>query len=215
MEKSLSEAEFSELYEQVRELVDTFLPEDVKMPKKDIAGRPSKDAIVLCVLFKYMGQPVSKSDLTEIMRTFFPVVKDVQQGRHLAKQKGFWIESGRRGHEGLRADEYQLVSLHDTYPGWNGRRTPYSGDFIALKAEYGFRCATCGSKEGEPQFSNSTVTTTLQLGHMDPRVRALEGNAIPQCGECNRAYRDWFIFDANGRVRDINPEADRTWGSTS
>lgn len=211
MKKSMTEEEFHRIYVRVSELVSKHLPKEVKMPSKGIPGKPTKDALVLCALYKYIMQPVSKLELTAIMHSFYPETNDVQQARHLAKQKGFWIESGTRGDGNLKPNEYMLVSIEETYPGWNGRREAFQGNFEQLKAEYDFRCATCGSKEGEPQFHNKGLTTRLQQGHMDPRIRTLENNTIPQCGECNRAYRDWFVFDRNGRVRDINPESDRNW----
>lgn len=30
-----------------------------------------------------------------------------------------------------------------------------------------------------------------------------EENIIPQCQKCNRAYRDFWVFDERGRVRGI------------
>jgi hypothetical protein len=39
---------------------------------------------------------------------------------------------------------------------------------------------------------------------MDPLHK--ESGFIPQCEECNRAYKDWFVFDNEGRVKTIaNP----------
>ena len=181
----------------------------VKFPNWRTGNKPSRNAVALCALYKYQNQTVTKAELTAIMRSFFPDTDDVQQARHLGRQNGFWIESGTRGDSDVKPNEYRLVSVIEPYPGWNGRRSGQNLNFDDLKAEYGNRCATCGSKQGEPQFHNPSVTTSLQEGHMDPRNRSLQGNAIPQCGECNRAYRDWYIFDANGRVKDINPESSR------
>jgi hypothetical protein len=209
--KTLSEEEFDSLYERVAILVKTNLGDQIRMPRKLSGALPSKDSLVLVALYKYFRQVVSKEELTGIVRAFYPETNDVQQARHLGKQKGFWIESGTRGEGNLRPNDYMLVSLEEPYPGWSGLRTSFQGDFDQLKKLYGYRCATCGSKEGEPQFHNPGILTQLQAGHMDPNIRELEGNAIPQCGECNRAYRDWFIFDVNGRVRDINRNSSRDW----
>lgn len=209
--KTLKIEEFDSLYPRVAGLVKANLTDLLKMPRQYSGELPSKDALVLVALYKYFRQVVSKDELTVIVRSYYPGTNDVQQARHLGKQKGFWIESGTRGEGNLRPNDYMLVSLDEPYPGWGGARAGYSGDFEGLKAEYLFRCATCGSKEGEEQLHAPGVITKLQIGHMDPRVRDLSGNAIPQCGECNRAYRDWFIFDKNGRVRDINRESSRDW----
>jgi len=171
---------------------------------------------VLVALAKFAGEPVTKSDLTAYVRTYYPETNDVQQARHLGRQQGWYIASGRRGDIGieLEADEYCLVSLEDCYPEWagtNGHRSARpAGSFDDLKAQYGNRCATCGSEEGKKNFINRSVLTRIQQGHMDPRRPLTLDNCIPQCQECNQAYTDKFIFDGHGRVVDINP-ASFTW----
>ena len=59
----------------------------------------TKDALVLVYLaYNYPNQKVvTKQELTEFIRRFYPDVKDVQQARHLARQKGWYIISSRRG----------------------------------------------------------------------------------------------------------------------
>lgn len=202
--------EYEDLYLQIETQVRKFLPQ-LRMPAKYISKKPTKDALVLTYLYKNLGKPVSKTKLTEIVRAYYPDVNDVQQGRHLATQKGFYIESGTRGDksESLKPNEYKLVSLRFTYPGWTQRRSTSPANFDSLKALYGGRCATCGSKEGEQNFVNPAVVTKLERGHIDPRLDLTDENSIPQCRECNKAYRDWFIFDNRGRVRKINPASPR------
>jgi hypothetical protein len=205
--------EFEGLYDQLARALASFNT-GLKPPTKMRAGLPTKDAIVLAFLFKNLGKPVTKSELTSAVRFFYPEVNDVQQGRHLAAQRGFWIESGTRGDSGqsLRPNEYMLVTLEETYPGWRDHRREMPDDFETLKTLYGNRCATCGSSEGETNFINASARTVLQQGHMDPRLGLVAGNVIPQCQICNRAYRDWFIFYPNGRVRTINPSSPRWIG---
>ena len=42
---------------------------------------------------------------------------------------------------------------------------------------------------------------------MNPQKPLESGNIIPQCEMCNRAYRNYWIFDNRGRVLAVsNPE---------
>lgn len=213
--KSITNEEFDSIYRSIKAVHAEFLESSgVKMPRdRGADGKPTKNALVLCALAKYLGQPVTKSELTAMVRAHYPETTDVQQGRHLARQEGWHIASGTRRDSfvSLAPDEYMLVSLESTYPtfrGVDGHRAARTAlDFEGLKAEYGNRCATCGSAEGEPCFLNPSVPTILQEGHMDPAKPLELGNIIPQCNECNRAYLDKFIFDGQGRVSDINIES--------
>jgi hypothetical protein len=91
----------------------------VQLPKlwaNDSHTNFTKDAIVLAALSR--GYPhchiVSKEELTHIIREFYPNVNDVQQARHLGRQKGWYIESGTRGDivsKELRPGEYRLKTL--------------------------------------------------------------------------------------------------------
>lgn len=94
---------------------------------------------------------VSKAELTDFIRGFYPNVSDVQQARHLSKQGRFHIISGTRGDIGatIPAGYYQLITLEKPYPSFKPDRRSgiESADFEALKKEYDYRCATCGSKE--------------------------------------------------------------------
>jgi hypothetical protein len=215
----LTPSELPALYREIQKLHSAHLAKlGIRLPSLRRGASFTKDAIVLCALFKYRGQPVSKAALTNIVRSFDASVNDVQQARHLARQKGFYIVSGTRGDTSvtlesgaalrLTANDYCLVTLEKPYPGYagmDGHRSARGGaNFQEIKRNYGNRCATCGSEEGKPNFLNAGCVTTLQAGHMDPTKPLDEANTIPQCSECNRAYRDWFIFDGNGRVTDIN-----------
>jgi predicted restriction endonuclease len=136
----------------------------------------------------------------------------VQQARHLGAQKGWYILSGGRrdiNEEKIPRGSYKLVTLEKPYPGFNldRRRTNFDKkDFEKLKKEYNYRCATCGSKEGEPHYHWPNTITTLQPGHMDPNKPLELGNIIPQCAKCNRPDRNRWIYDNKGRVISIaNP----------
>jgi len=209
--KSLLETEIELIYNKLKKEYEKNLKsKGIKLPELRKNGVYIKDAIVLCCLYKYIGKGVSKDELTRIVRNYFPNTTDVQQARHLGKQKGWYIASGHRGDVGVEIanNEYCLVNLKETYPGFHATSGPRGArggnDFQALKEKFENRCATCGSTEGKPNFLNKNVITKLEESHMNPSLPLSLQNMIPQCQECNGAYLDKFIFDGNGRVSDIN-----------
>ena len=66
---------------------------------KDSKGNYTKDALVLVYLARNYPntKAISKTELTDFVRKFYPDVSDVQQARHLSKQGGYNIISGTRG----------------------------------------------------------------------------------------------------------------------
>lgn len=173
---------------------------------QDKSGHFTKDALVLVYLAQ--GYPytkaVSKNELTEFIRSFYPNTTDVQQARHLAKQKGYFIISGTRGDIGqdIGAGFYRLITLEKPYPSYKSDRRSgiESANFEELKKEYGYKCATCGSIEGRAHNIRQNEITQLQAGHMNPALPLELGNIIPQCQVCNRPDRDRWIYDKTGRV---------------
>ena len=205
-----SDAEIQRTYDRVAAYHAKYLAEfDVKLPQ---LRRANGDYVQTALALVYLarGYPdvktVSKSELTQFMRQHVPGINDVQQARHLAAQHGWYILSGTRkdGQEmNLRLGEYRLVSLEKAYPGFNGqRRIDLSAPdyWEQLKAAYGYRCACCGSQEGEPNLHWPDAVTVLQKGHMDPAKPLGPGNIIPQCAQCNQPARDFWVFDDKGRV---------------
>ena len=222
--RAIQKVELDALYQEITLCHAEHLARyGVALPSlKNAAGSYTKNAVVLALLYKYRGQKVSKEELSIALSTFFrETITDSQQARHLGKQGGWYILSGQRSQQappslGIRlgSGDYCLVSVTEPYPDRlqrPGHHRAGSGtlDFTTLKAEYGFRCATCGSKEGEHSFLDSASITKLQKAHMNPTLALGPRNMIPQCSECNRAYRDWFIFDGAGRVVDINLRSDK------
>lgn len=181
----------------------------VKLPR---LRKANGDYVLSALTLVYLarGYPdvktVSKSELTQFMRQYVPDVNDVQQARHLAAQSGWYILSGTRkdGRDmDVQPGEYRLISLEEAYPGFNSQRRVdlSSPDYWEqLKAAYGYRCACCGSKEGEPNIHWPDTITVLQKGHMDPSKPLGPGNLIPQCTKCNQPARDFWVFDDKGRV---------------
>jgi len=209
----LSDDEIKRIYQMICNYYDKYLKQyGVKLPKLISAKGYTKDALILiCLAQSYPNtRPVSKGKLTEFIRQYYVDVADVQQARHLAAQNGWFIVSGTRGNKDveLKPGEYQLISLERPYPAFVGQRVEDLDikDWEGLKERYGNRCATCGSKEGEPNIHWPNSITQLQKAHKNPNKPLISRNIIPQCQFCNRAYRNWWVFDDKGRVRELaNP----------
>lgn len=211
----MKDEKIREIYQLLCHYHKIYLKEKgVQLPQLYRGSEYTKDALVLVYLARNYPKTsvVTKEDLTEFIRKFYRTVNDVQQARHLAAQKGWYILSGTRKDLAsieLQAGQYKLVSLEEPYPDFTaGRRIEIEGDdyFEELKKLYDYRCATCGSKEGEPNYNWKNTKTVLQKGHMDPSKPLEPGNIIPQCEKCNRADRNYWVYDPKGRVVAIaNP----------
>lgn len=211
----MSDKEIIDIYSLLSKYHKEYLEhKGVVMPNLRRGRQFTKDALVLVFLARnYPNTPiVSKQELTDFIRQYYPDVNDVQQARHLAAQKGWYILSGtRKDNEslGMKPGDYKLKTLEDSYPGFTHERRAFlEGDdyFEHLKAAYDYRCATCGSKEGEPHRYWKNTITYLQKGHMNPSKPLEAGNIIPQCEKCNRADRNYWIYDDKGRVVGIANE---------
>ncbi len=202
----LSEKEIKKIYKMICEYHSIHLTKyGVKLPKlNDARGNYTKDALVLVYLAQCYPstKSISKNELTQFVRQYYPNTADVQQARHLGAQKGWFIVSGTRGngYTTLKPGEYQLLTLEKPYPAFKGHRIEDKSDWENLKNQYGYRCATCGSKEGKPHIHWPNTITRLQKAHMDPNKPIVKGNIIPQCEKCNRADRNNWVYDERGRV---------------
>lgn len=210
--KKLSSADINSTYEMIQQHYDKYLKKyDVKLPKlTDAYKRYTKDALVLVYLSQNYPntRKVSKNELTQFIRRYYPNTNDVQQARHLGAQKGWFIAAGGRDNRDvvLTRGEYQLVSLEKPYPAFHGHRVEETEDWEVLKEQYGYRCATCGSKEGERNIHWPNTITKLHKAHMDPHKPLIKGNIIIQCEKCNRADRNNWVYDERGRaIKLANP----------
>ncbi len=214
----LEDSEIEKLYQMVSKLhAENLANEGVRLPKlrkklRDGTEKFTIDALVLVFLAK--GYPdtrwVSKDELTQFIRKFYPNTNDVQSARHLGMQSGFYIVSSRRGNY-LPKDKpppnqssYLLVTLETAHPAFaRGRRELRADSFEAIKRKYNYRCATCGSEEGKPNLRYPAVYTQLQQAHRNPKLPLTEENSLPQCQFCNRADRNYWVYDSRGRVTGI------------
>lgn len=209
----IEDEEITKLYNEIKEEWEKHLKKDaVKLPNLLSAGKYTINSLVLIYLYSRMGKIVSKQELTEFLKSMGIDSNDVQQARHLAQQSGWYILSGTRGDTeckeyGIAPGEYMLKTIKEPYPSYKQLKRTESlnaNSWDELKAMYNYRCATCGSKEGEKNFLYPASNTTLQQGHKDPSKPLTMDNTIPQCPFCNRASRNYFVFDNKGRVEKIN-----------
>jgi len=189
-------------------------PKGIKLPSL-YTGKskklPTHGALQLIYLYCNEKKVVNKNDVQAwIRKTFLPNVGD-SQIRHLGAQAGFnfykggefdpngnVIEGGSRGGNGV------LWDLVNVCPHWKKHRdnAVKLDNWEDKKRAYNYRCATCFSKEGELNFRNPSMKTVLQKGHMNCEKQSdmSSENIIPQCLECNQAYRDTVNFNSRGLV---------------
>lgn len=211
--RKLTDEEIEGMWEIIQRYYKNHLESQGVKPVllRDQRGNYTKDALVLVYLAQ--GYPntrwVTKEELTEFVRQYYPKVPDVQQARHLGPQKGYYIISTRRGNnvgtlpqeiEGKSA--YKLHSLQVVHPNYLPKRRSKNTRkaFENIKKRYNYRCATCGSEEGKPNLRYPNSTTQLQQGHRNPHKPLKSDNVIPQCQFCNRPDRNNWIYDKRGRV---------------
>lgn len=129
MFEKLSNEQINQIYELIRNYWQRYLRRGVELPKLKIRNIYTKDALVLVYLARgYPNNlPVTKEELTYFIRQYFPETTDVQQARHLARQKGWYIISSARGNHRKVVEErginflrnsYYIVSLEKSYPSW-------------------------------------------------------------------------------------------------
>ena len=124
----LTDQQIEETYRLIEQHHQEFLvSQGVRLPRLRQAGQYTKYALTLVYLAQ--GYPhtrtVSKKELTEFIRQYYPDVNDVQQARHLGAQQGWCILSGERSDlasEGMKSGEYRLQTLEECYPGFTAER---------------------------------------------------------------------------------------------
>ncbi|MFV0250398.1 MAG: hypothetical protein ACK5HP_05155 [Bacilli bacterium] len=199
-------------YNELKKNHDIYLKKfGVQIPSLKRANKYTLNALVLIYLYNNLSKVVTKQELTEYLRGLGFYISDVQQARHLAQQSGWYILSGKRGDSECRmynisAGEYMLKTVNEPYPSYKKMKrteTLTTTNFVDLKNNYGNRCATCGSKEGKLNYMYPASITMLQQGHKNPSRPLTIDNSIPQCQFCNRASKNYFVFDNKGRVEKI------------
>ena len=209
----LEDEELKKYYDEISSYHKQYLDEyGVKLPHWKVGDKYSRRGLALIYLYINRENPVSKKDLTDFILQYPSRGEstDIQDGRHLAQQSGWYVISGTRGDKecpdyNVKSGEYSLISVEKHYPKFKylKRQVNLSEDeWDSIKKDYDYRCATCGSKEGEKNYHTNNITK-LEKGHMDPTKSLVPGNIIPQCQDCNRQYQDNFVYTTKGRVQKI------------
>lgn len=208
--KKLTDIEIEEKYKEIGAYHKKYLKnKGIKLPHLKWGGKYTEKALALiCLSENYPNtKPVSKEELTEFIHAYRPdLKKDIQAGRHLGKQEGFYITTGTRGDSKIEKGSYKLETLEKTFPKFNPDRRGASIDdtfWRNLKKQYNYRCACCGSREGEPHRYNSCTITKLQKGHKNPNLPLDVKNIIPQCQICNQPDLNNWEYNDEGRVIGI------------
>lgn len=212
--KKLKAAQLRERYKLIETYHKKYLePLGVHLPSlKNKSGYTQRALTLICLSEGYPDtKPVTKADLTKfIKRHNSKAGNDIQEGRQLGKQYGWYIITGTRGDankEEVPRGSYKLVSLEQAYPRFRPDRRGQTVDdefWTRLKESYGNRCACCGSKENEQHRYNPDITkTSLQKGHKNPNLPLTVDNIIPQCECCNRPDLNNWIYNDEGRVIGI------------
>jgi len=133
------------LYNELENNWKVYLePLNVKMPNLLVSGKYTKDALVLIYLYDRIGEKVTKHELTIFLKEMGFVTDDVQQARHLAQQKGWYILSGtRRDIEckqyNLNNGDYLFKTYKEKYPSYYSIRRgtkPVEDEWEELKKRY-------------------------------------------------------------------------------
>ncbi len=174
----------------------------IKLPRKN-----TQKYHTLMFLYKNKGKVVTKKQIEQYVCGVLNIVqKDIQDGRHLSKQNGFDIIQGGNIHNNilLKRGEYVFLGFDRPNKYYSIKRRVYNNkDFDDVKKQFNYTCVTCGCKEGESHKYTGSITK-LESAHKDPTKELTIDNMIPQCGYCNKKYKDKYIFDDFGQVKDYS-----------
>lgn len=183
------------------------------IPANTIEDISAKE-LQLILLLEYRKCFVHKDLISEFVRFHKPSSALDQQARHLGTQQNWYVlNKGAQVPDTeplikVPSGYHYLVSIDFGNPKAIRDALKRSGrlgakTFEHLKIVYNNRCATCGAEEGKKDFRTNEIIH-LQQGHMNPRKELTLDNTIPQCQYCNQTYKDYFLFDTEGRVVAVN-----------
>lgn len=179
----------------------------IKLPAENTAK-----GYQLTVLKHFQGRAVHKEDISAFVAKHTGQPASDQQVRHLKTQGGWHILNRGDVHLVNGREIYNPDGCHvlitTAIPLPNAlltrRAVVESGDWDEILKQYGYQCASCGTKLGERhRYDSSYKVDVFERGHMDPHKPLEAGNIIPQCRWCNRAARADFVFDRQGRPRAV------------
>lgn len=205
----MSMEEIDEWYSKLKKEHETYLEKyGVKLP-----GKTSSKALWLIFLRKNIKKLIHKDTISAFVQTIIPTSGKDQQVRHLASDGWYVLNKGdkipdTKKTETVPSGYHVLITTENPKPTFLFKSIKRAGrlsaeNFDQLKITYDNRCATCGSKEGKPHFTEPDKVTVLQQGHMDPNKTLSLDNSIPQCQVCNGVYQDDYVFNEKGRVTAV------------
>ncbi len=200
----MSKINLEKEWEKVLCAYNKYLKEhDVKIPSSYHTAK----GFWLVYLFFHLGKKVKKRGIENFTRKQDESLSADQQVRHL-KRDGWYLLTRNdiipKSNETIKTGEYMLYTEKSPHPQFiKDKRLESLNDWETIKKEYDNTCATCGSKEGQEHRYFKGNRVTLQKGHMNPSKPMNDDNVIPQCSKCNDFYRDKFIFDRYGRIKDV------------
>ena len=110
------------LYKELEKAHSRWLAKyGVSLPKLESTNGLTHSAVALVGLYSVLGTPVTKDELTEFVRNYAPGARDLQEGRHLGKQRGWHVLSASRHDSGTGRwprDSYGLMTVEKTFPDW-------------------------------------------------------------------------------------------------
>ena len=168
---------------------------EVWIPKTEHYTDHNK-AVWLSGLWHYKERVVYKDEVSVVTRRDINGAAADQQVRHL-KRHG-WDKVTKHGRHKLSPYQPSPEFLNAST---RKRMCLSATDFDGIKRSFGFRCATCGAKEGEPDPRYGAAFVKIQQSHRNPNaVGDVPDNIIPQCQFCICSYSNDFILDDKGRV---------------
>jgi hypothetical protein len=200
--------EAQKIYNQIEKDFEKNLKKhEVKLPNNN-----TNDYFQLVFLYKHMREFIHKDVVSEFVKTMNTKAGSDCQVRQLAL-KGWYIlvKNDKIPGTALRnpSGYHALWSVDEAKPSYllSKRKRKSRLDaktFEELKVIYNHKCATCGAEEGKLHPRETDKIVVLHQGHMNPKLELTIQNSIPQCESCNGIYKDYFIFDDNGRIKAIN-----------
>ena len=174
----------------------------IKLPR-DNTGKQIQLAVLYDAYKQDPERLINKNRISRTVVECLPHLSGDQQVRHL-RSDGWNIENSRGWHRFINPSQPSSQFVRQAV-----KRSSLltAKGFDDIKKAWHWRCASCGSREGQKDWRYDDIVR-LQKGHKDPEKPEAIENIIPQCQNCNRAYKSDFTFDDKGRVRavaDIGP----------
>jgi hypothetical protein len=185
-------------------MLEEFNSSPIKGKIDSFPKRKTQKGEVLLYYWENVGTILTKEQIEkEVCSRLNKPTKDLQSVRHLAKQDGFNILQQGCLYKGqkLKRGCYVFLGFNKLNEYYSIRRRDESDlDWADIKKNHGFKCLTCGEKEGTKHRKTGQITR-LEKGHRDPSKDMSNNNIIPQCSYCNQYYGNRFVFDNFGNVK--------------